>query len=420
MAPSSSDLFEHAAQQNPSGRPLAERMRPKELGHMLGQEALLGPTGALTRWVAAKQALSLIIWGPPGSGKTTLAHALAKAHGVQLTTLSAVSAGVKDIREVVEAARLTRNHYSRSTWLFIDEIHRFNRGQQDALLPHVEAGLFTLIGATTQNPAFEVNGALLSRCRVIKLEPLGPQAAQALLKRALADKTLGLGHLRLQADDAVLGAIVRHSDGDARRALGTLEAAAALAHGGGRTTITADDVAQGAQDRWIAHDRDGEAHYKLLSALIKSMRYGDADAAVYYLARLLEAGEPPRTVIRRMVIFASEDIGPKDPSALALAMAAFDAFELMGMPEGTLPLTQLAIHLAQAGKSRMVVDAYSRAAQAVHDYGPLPVPNHLCNPGGQPMQPLGHGRAKHAHAGGPKPTNHLPQALQHEQFVRPS
>lgn len=417
MSPPPADLFDYAAAHSPLGQPLAERMRPSELEQMLGQEALLGASGPLARLVAAKQALSLIIWGPPGSGKTTLAHALGRAHKVTLTTLSAVSAGVKDIREVVEAARLARNHYGRSTWLFIDEIHRFNKGQQDALLPHVEAGLITLIGATTQNPAFEVNGALLSRCRVIKLEPLHKEAALHLLQRALADSQRGLGHLHLTAEDSVLQAIVAHSDGDARRALGTLEAAAALAHGGGRNTITREDVAQGAQDRWIAHDRDGEAHHKLLSALIKSMRYSDADAAVYYLARLLEAGEAPRTVIRRMVIFASEDVGPADPSALSVAVAALQAFELMGLPEGTLPLAQLAIHLACAPKSRTVVNAYGKAAEMVKQHGPLPVPHHLCNVVGQAMQPLGYGRAKHPVPQGKAPTHNLPSDLCGHTFV---
>jgi putative ATPase len=319
---------------------------------------------------------------------------------------------------VAEAAQKARAYHSQPTWLFIDEIHRFNRGQQDALLPHVESGLLTLLGATTENPAFEINGALLSRCRVVRLRALNVPSMLTLLRRALQDPQLGLGALGLTAPDELLGAIARHSHGDARRALGTLEAAAAVAQGAGRSEITGEDVRAGAQDRFIAHDKQGDAHYTLLSALIKSMRASDADAAVYYLCRLLEAGEAPRVPLRRMAIFASEDVGNADPQALALAAATLQAFELMGLPEGTLPLTQLAIYLARAPKSREVIDAYGRATEAVARYGPAPVPAHL-HPKGHPSPAAGHGRARPMGEGPPGPTPNLPEALRGSAFVLP-
>ncbi len=402
------DLFMAAAHKQGDHKPLAERMRPQTLDAMVGHHELLGEGGMLRRLVHAHKAVSVIFYGPPGSGKTTVAHALAKAHKVQLTVLSAVSAGIKDIRHVVETAREARAYHGRPTWLFIDEIHRFNRGQQDALLPHVESGLLTLLGATTENPAFEVNGALLSRCRVVRLKALTAQDLSHLLRHALSDASLGLGAMHLTATPEVLLAIARHSHGDARRALGTLEAAAALTAGAGRSDITVDDARIAAQDRFLAHDKAGDAHYTLLSALIKSMRASDSDAAVYYLTRLLEGGEAPRTLLRRMVIFASEDIGMADPQSLALSVAALQAFELMGLPEGTLPMTHLAMHLAQAPKSRGVVDAFGRAQEAVKRFGPCEVPAHL-HPSQAHGAPLGYGRAR---AGGhPGATSNLPEAL---------
>ena len=370
--------------------PLADRMRPRNLDEVVGQDELVGP-GAPLRVLAETGALpSLILWGPPGCGKTTLARLLAgdpaRAH---LEPLSAVTAGVKEVRAVVERAR-SEAAGGRRTVLFLDEIHRFNRAQQDALLPHVESGAVTLIGATTENPSFEVVAPLLSRCRVFVLRPLDAGALASLLRRALGDDERGLGGSGVEADDETLDALAALADGDARRALGLLEAAVGLARGrGGRLDLATLREATGR--RLLLHDRDREAHYDVVSALIKSLRASDPDAALYWGVRLLEAGEDPRFVARRLVIFASEDVGNAEPAALPLAVAAQQAVERIGMPEARIVLAHAIAFLACAPKSNAAYRAGEAALEAVRRVGSPPVPLHLRNAPTRLLRELGHG-----------------------------
>ncbi len=397
--------------------PLAARMRPATLDEYVGQTHLLGEGKVLSRALASGRLPSLVLWGPPGTGKTTLAGLLAGAVEAELVTVSAVLAGVKDIRQAVAGATQRQQMSGRRTVLFVDEIRRFNKAQQDALLPHVERGVVTLIGATTENPSFEVVGALLSRCRVLVLEALTPGELSQILDRALlSDKGLmGAVEVEPRAREHILG----HADGDARAALTTLELAAEFATEG---IVTLEHVEEAAQRRVLAYDR-ADAHFDHASALIKSLRGSDPDAALYYMARMLEAGEDPLFLFRRLVIFASEDIGNADPNALTVAMSATESFRFVGMPEGALPMTQAVTYLATAPKSNAVIKAYGAARKDVLASGNLPLPKKILNAPTKLMKGHGYGagyKYPHNYDGNYVAETYLPDALRGRIYYEPS
>jgi putative ATPase len=363
-----------------SRAPLADRMRPRNLDEIVGQETWLGPGRPIRRALDEKRLRSIILWGPPGCGKTTLARALAAGAGLPFTALSAVLDGIKELRNVLEAAEAHQRISGKPTLLFVDEIHRWNKAQQDALLPHVESGLLVLVGATTENPSFELNAALRSRLQVIRLEPLSPEQVVSVLRRALVDPR-GLAHRSVTVPDETLLALARVAAGDARRALDDLERAVEAVPDGAVLGLAEVEVALQRAD--LRHDRSGDDHFDVVSALIKSMRGSDPDAAVYWLARMIAAGEDPTYIARRLVVFAAEDVGNADPRALLVAMAAFDAVERIGLPEGRIALAQAVTWLATCPKSNAAYLAIDRALDDVKRHGALPVPVHLRQSTGQ-------------------------------------
>jgi putative ATPase len=421
------DLFSASEPSRPSQdarRPLADRMRPRTLEEVVGQDHLLGPGKVLRAAIESGELHSMILWGPPGSGKTTLASLLAQVAGAHFVAFSAVLSGVKEIRQVVAEADADRARRGRRTILFVDEIHRFNRAQQDAFLPHVESGAIVLVGATTENPSFEVNSALLSRCRVYVLQALGEPEIRRVLQRAVEDEERGLGRQRLDVAEEALGLIAGLANGDARSALNVLELSAGLApREHGRPRITADTVREAAQRRTLLYDKAGEEHYNLISALHKSLRDSDPDASLYWLARMLEAGEDALYLARRMVRFASEDVGNADPQALVVTLAAKEAYDFLGSPEGELALAQAVVYLALAPKSNAVYTALDAAREDVQRRPAEPVPLHLRNAPTALMKDVGYGRGyQYAHDAPEARVDqeHLPPALRGRRYYRPT
>ncbi|NDY42402.1 replication-associated recombination protein A [Dissulfurirhabdus thermomarina] len=402
-------------------------MRPRRLEDFAGQDHLLGPGRVLSGLLARGRLPSLILWGPPGCGKTTLARLLARAVNAHFVTLSAVLSGVKDLRQVIDEARGRLDAGEGPTVLFVDEIHRFNKAQQDAFLPHVESGLVTLVGATTENPSFEIIAPLLSRCRVLVLKPLPEEVLERILDQALSDPERGLGRLELELTPEARRVLVRQADGDARALLNCLETAAELAVGrraeGRGARITLEVVEEAVQHKALRYDKAGEEHFNLISAFHKSLRGSDPDAALYWMARMLAAGEDPRYIARRMIRFASEDVGNADPAALRVALDAHEAYTVLGSPEGELALAQAALYLATAPKSNAAYTALGAAQADARKHGSLPVPLHIRNAPTRLMKELGYGegyRYAHDDPDALVPQEYFPPQLRGRVYYHPT
>jgi putative ATPase len=398
--------------------PLAERMRPRTVEEFIGQEHLLGEGRILRRMIETDSLSSLILWGPPGCGKTTLAHIIAAETKSHFIFFSAILSGIKEIREIFREAEGYAAR-GRRTILFVDEIHRFNKSQQDAFLPYVEKGIVTIIGATTENPSFEIIAPLLSRCRVLTLKPLAPLTVRNILEHTMSDRERGLGKLELTADHEALDFLAERADGDARIALNTLEVAAGLSL---NNLITLETVQEALQKKALLYDKGGEEHYNVISAFIKSMRDSDPDAALYWLARMLEAGEDPLFILRRMIILASEDIGNADPRALQMAVSTLQAFQMVGMPEGRIILGQAVTYLATAPKSNASYLGIDTALAEVRKSGALPVPLHIRNAPTKLMKELGYHKGyqyAHDYDEGYSGQECLPEKLAGRKFYEP-
>ncbi len=415
------DLFAQTSPKTPKYIPLAERIRPQTLEDFVGQEHLLAKGRVLYKMITQDDVSSLILWGPPGSGKTTLARIIANTTKAHFIPFSAVMSGVPELRVAVKDAQAQWNLYGKKTILFVDEIHRLNKNQQDAFLPHVENGTITLVGATTENPSFEVNRALLSRCQVYVLHRLTGEHIISLLERAALDPIQGLGQYQLDIAPEIFPLLAQHADGDTRIALNYLELVAVNTepNSDGIRNITIETVSRLLGEKTLSYDKQGEDHYNIISAFIKSLRGSDPNAAVYYLARMLDAGEDPMFIARRMVILASEDIGNVDPQALVLAVAAMQAVHFVGLPEAQLSLSQAAVYLACAQKGNAEYKAILQAKEDVKTYGALPVPLHLRNAPTNLMKDMGYGREykyPHDYAGHQVEQQYLPDQLVEKQY----
>ncbi len=419
------DMFEARAEKEQLDQaPLATRMRPHSLNDLVGQDHILGLDRVLRKAIESDRIPSMVLWGPPGSGKTTLAYIIAASTGSFFAPVSGVNASVVDLRKIIQLAKERRVKTGQKTILFIDEIHRFNKAQQDAVLPFVEDGTVTFIGATTENPSFEVITPLLSRSRVFTLKPLAKEDLKTIILRALVDKVKGLGELKVELAPEAQEHLLNTSNSDARSALNTLELAVASTAPDetGKRLVTLATMEEAFQHRVVQYDRAGDQHYDIISAFIKSMRGSDPDAAVYYLALMMEAGEDLMFICRRMVIFAAEDVGLADPQALVVAMASQQAVHFVGLPEAYLPLAECAIYLASAPKSNSALEAYGRAQKAIKEGPNAPVPLHLRNPVTGLMKNVGYGKDykyPHSYPGHFVPEEYLPESLRGQRFYKP-